>query len=87
MRRASIFPVDCSIFGVPLARAFAYKPLLALKDHFCAPGPVNPSPCRFFAHAAEAKRTDKEMPKRQDLKSILIIGAGPIVIGQACEFD
>lgn len=27
------------------------------------------------------------MPKRPDLKSILIIGAGPIVIGQACEFD
>ena len=27
------------------------------------------------------------MPKRKDLKSILIIGAGPIVIGQACEFD
>ncbi|MDX2235483.1 MAG: carbamoyl-phosphate synthase large subunit [Hyphomonadaceae bacterium] len=27
------------------------------------------------------------MPKRQDLNTILIIGAGPIVIGQACEFD
>ncbi|SDL87851.1 carbamoyl-phosphate synthase large subunit [Kriegella aquimaris] len=27
------------------------------------------------------------MPKRKDLKSILIIGSGPIVIGQACEFD
>lgn len=27
------------------------------------------------------------MPKRNDIKSILIIGAGPIVIGQACEFD
>ena len=27
------------------------------------------------------------MPKRQDIHSILIIGAGPIVIGQACEFD
>jgi carbamoyl-phosphate synthase large subunit len=27
------------------------------------------------------------MPKRSDLESILIIGAGPIVIGQACEFD
>jgi len=27
------------------------------------------------------------MPKRTDLKSILVIGAGPIVIGQACEFD
>jgi carbamoyl-phosphate synthase large subunit len=27
------------------------------------------------------------MPKRNDIKSILIVGAGPIVIGQACEFD
>ena len=27
------------------------------------------------------------MPKRSDIKSILVIGAGPIVIGQACEFD
>ena len=27
------------------------------------------------------------MPKRTDLKTILIVGAGPIVIGQACEFD
>ena len=27
------------------------------------------------------------MPKREDIQSILIIGAGPIVIGQACEFD
>ena len=27
------------------------------------------------------------MPKRNDIKSVLIIGAGPIIIGQACEFD
>ena len=27
------------------------------------------------------------MPKRRDIESVLIIGAGPIVIGQACEFD
>ena len=27
------------------------------------------------------------MPKRTDIQSILIIGSGPIVIGQACEFD
>ena len=27
------------------------------------------------------------MAKRTDIKSILIVGAGPIVIGQACEFD
>ena len=27
------------------------------------------------------------MPARDDLRKVLIIGAGPIVIGQACEFD
>ena len=27
------------------------------------------------------------MPRREDINSVLIIGAGPIVIGQACEFD
>ena len=27
------------------------------------------------------------MPKRTDISSIMIIGAGPIIIGQACEFD
>ena len=32
-------------------------------------------------------QTARHMPKRTDIKSILIIGAGPIVIGQACEFD
>ncbi len=27
------------------------------------------------------------MPRREDLESVLIVGSGPIVIGQACEFD
>ena len=27
------------------------------------------------------------MPKRRDIQSVLVLGAGPIVIGQACEFD
>src|SRR3954451_15254089 len=27
------------------------------------------------------------MPKREDVKSVLVIGSGPIIIGQACEFD
>src|ERR1043166_3613938 len=27
------------------------------------------------------------MPKRTDIKKIMVIGAGPIIIGQACEFD
>ena len=27
------------------------------------------------------------MPKRKDIKKILVVGAGPIIIGKACEFD
>ena len=27
------------------------------------------------------------MPRRSDIESVLVIGSGPIVIGQACEFD
>src|SRR5215469_2297124 len=37
--------------------------------------------------AARALARERQLPKRTDISSILIIGAGPIVIGQACEFD
>ena len=43
------------------------------------PWPLNP---RQFA-----KYLGAAMPKRTDIQSIMIIGAGPIIIGQACEFD
>ena len=33
------------------------------------------------------RRRDSLMPKRTDIKSVLVIGSGPIIIGQACEFD
>ena len=39
------------------------------------------------AYGASAPLRESRMPKRTDISSILIIGAGPIVIGQACEFD
>src|SRR3954469_18673434 len=42
--------------------------------------------CRAFPRSQLSPKSTF-MPKRSDLKSILIIGAGPIVIGQACEFD
>lgn len=42
---------------------------------------------RLFLRLFERAYERKKMPKRTDLKSILIIGAGPIIIGQACEFD
>ena len=31
--------------------------------------------------------SDQPMPRRTDLRRILLLGSGPIVIGQACEFD
>ena len=33
------------------------------------------------------ERSSRLMPRRDDIHSILLIGSGPIVIGQACEFD
>src|SRR5690606_4052149 len=55
----------------------------SLKSHFlCAP-----SAPQAAARGPEPRTDFFHMPKRTDIKSILIIGAGPIVIGQACEFD
>src|SRR6476660_3937577 len=39
------------------------------------------------AYGSETSEPDSPMPRRNDIQSILIIGAGPIIIGQACEFD
>src|SRR5262249_18284764 len=41
----------------------------------------------LFLCLARAQISPSDMPKRTDISSILIIGAGPIVIGQASEFD
>jgi carbamoyl-phosphate synthase large subunit len=50
-----------------------------------APAPERGSVSRSTSNRPEAK--DFTMPKRNDIHSVLIIGAGPIIIGQACEFD
>jgi len=42
---------------------------------------------RIIFRAAQPVCGQLGMPKRTDIKSILLIGAGPIIIGQACEFD
>ena len=42
---------------------------------------------RDFALKLNEGKTEKSMPKRTDIKKILIIGSGPIIIGQGCEFD
>src|SRR5665811_711431 len=49
--------------------------------------PDSPSAGLFAHKILPASDRTQPMPKRTDIKSILIIGAGPIIIGQACEFD
>ena len=61
--------------AVPPARRFAAKQNRNDRPHISA------------TLRATKEPTNKTMPKRTDIKSVLIIGAGPIVIGQACEFD
>ena len=41
----------------------------------------------FLTPKREHRVNTRSMPKRTDIRSILVIGAGPIVIGQGCEFD
>jgi len=55
-----------------------------MAPHARKPGSLPP---RGGACLLGAARRRHGMPKRTDIHSILIIGAGPIIIGQACEFD
>ena len=54
-----------------------------------APGPRECAlSVRSFCHLrAKREKVGESMPSRTDIHSILLIGSGPIVIGQACEFD
>ena len=64
------------------------KPVFSVQYHpEASPGPQDSH--YLFERFVEMmkRRRSERMPKRTDIKSILIIGAGPIVIGQACEFD
>jgi carbamoyl-phosphate synthase large subunit len=52
------------------------------------PGRVGPATCLVWRRAMGRDEPGRPaMPRRSDLESILVIGSGPIVIGQACEFD
>src|SRR5438034_9816482 len=58
----------------------------------CAPARSNsiPRPGRDHTMPGRCSKTGSgrwRMPRRRDLRSICLIGSGPIVIGQACEFD
>ena len=59
-------------------------------SHYLFP-PVHGNDGRQNRERAKPREAEEQksglMPKRTDIKKILIIGSGPIVIGQACEFD
>ena len=65
-------------------------PVFAVQHHpEAGPGPHDAAlPVRRVHRADDRSRRESlPVPKRTDLETILIIGSGPIVIGQACEFD
>src|SRR5436190_1409924 len=50
-------------------------------------GASRPASRPRFASLPNSRREPESVPKRTDIHKIMILGAGPIVIGQACEFD
>ena len=66
----------------------ARAPAFSVQYHpEAAPGPHDAAD-HFDHFCALLERTGSErVPRREDLKSVLVIGSGPIVIGQGCEFD
>ena len=68
-----------------LPEAMKYYHAAQGDESACTGGSVSPTD---WAHASfQLIRHHDTMPKRTDIQSILMIGSGPIVIGQACEFD
>ena len=65
------------------------EPAFSVQHHpEAGPGPHDSRlPVRPVRRVMTRRRGARLMPKRTDIHSILIIGSGPIVIGQACEFD
>ena len=70
---------DNGIEGIKLKN----KPVFSVQYH----PESNPGPQDSVYLFQEFINNMKKMPKRKDLKTILVVGAGPIIIGQACEFD
>ena len=68
-------------------RARAARPEAALRALQSSDAAASPDPAPPGGGAGAPSGGKPLMPKRTDIQSILIIGAGPIIIGQACEFD
>src|SRR5699024_40129 len=75
-RRARTTRATCSTGS---RRSWSAPGRRAASDHRAPP---HPQP-----HAPDQEGRPQLMPRRNDIEHILVIGSGPIVIGQACEFD
>src|SRR5690606_36110775 len=74
--------------GLPRSRSSSRRKDTASRNSRTTSACTPPSKLSLESTSATPPpRTEIPMPRRTDLKTILIIGAGPIVIGQACEFD
>src|SRR5712691_6507964 len=94
-----VIPVPCRRRSRPRTSTSMTTPLKACGIGNCRSSPCSSirkhrpghtMPVNFlhrFLPACCTIRKGKAVPKRQDLTKILLIGSGPIVIGQACEFD
>ena len=73
----------------PIAPAAEIPALTGTPAFACAgPAPRGRAGARANARSTRIQtQRNRPMPKRTDLQSILILGSGPIVIGQAAEFD
>ncbi len=67
-----------------LGKSLRDRAPISLKMIGTSVGEIRESPLQIAGHC---KLVTEKMPRRDDLKKILILGSGPIVIGQACEFD
>ena len=66
------------------------RPVFTVQFHpEVCPGPMDTSFLfdRFLSNIDQAKGDAGQMPLRSDIKKVMVLGSGPIVIGQAAEFD
>ena len=74
----------------PVRRPDGQRPMTPPRPRDGGEWPIVPLLWRSMAHRPPSRAAAKRgapMPRREDLKSVLVIGSGPIVIGQGCEFD
>nr|KYP58622.1 Carbamoyl-phosphate synthase large chain [Cajanus cajan] len=74
---------------LPKTTTLPQSPAAPTTIHARAPRRLTPTPprCSLPGAAVAVAEAAPKLGKRSDIKKILILGAGPIVIGQACEFD